>query len=300
MKKINLIFLSLTIVFSLSGCTGGQKNELVKQSVPESEVHQTARPQVTPANNKKVQKNVYLEDKNVGELSEDELMKVIQSFESSINKSSQNAQINMDTWEISNGRDGKKVDVNATKDIVMSAKEGEKVKVKVIEEKQQITAETLKKNIVEIGDCTTEILDQEAGRVKNIQLSIKNIDNKKLKPGEVFSFNNSVGERTSEKGYKVAPIITPGPTGYIRGKEIGGGVCQVSTTIYGAVTKAGLEVLERHEHTKDIHYAPKGSDATVSYPHTDFKFKNSKNKPISINIRISKNTLVCKIFENRN
>ncbi|HHV58836.1 MAG TPA: hypothetical protein GXX49_00785 [Clostridiaceae bacterium] len=122
-----------------------------------------------------------------------------------------------------------------------------------------------------------------ANRAENIKLTTEAINGLILMPGEVFSFNDVVGERTAEKGYKDAHV-------YYAGQIVdgtGGGICQTSSTLYVAVLHAGLEVVERVNHMFTVSYVPLGSDATVSWGWPDFKFKNSTNWPIKIEGRIT-------------
>ncbi len=124
----------------------------------------------------------------------------------------------------------------------------------------------------------------DKNRKTNIILSSLEINELILKPGGVFSFNAVVGERTAEKGYKTARA-------YYLGKVIdgiGGGICQVSSTLYNAALYAGLEIVERRNHTFTVGYVPKGRDATVSYGDPDFKFRNSTNWPLKILTSVSK------------
>jgi len=115
-------------------------------------------------------------------------------------------------------------------------------------------------------------------RASNIALAAKTINGTILLPGEEFSYNKIIGNTTKEKGYKLGGA-------YVGGKVVqayGGGVCQVSTTIYNAVLYANLEIIERHNHSYSVAYVPAGRDATVSYGGKDFKFKNSRTYPIRI------------------
>lgn len=115
-------------------------------------------------------------------------------------------------------------------------------------------------------------------RKYNMQLAIKNIDQLILMPGEEFSFNRVVGPRNAALGYKPAHV-------YIRGRiedGIGGGICQVTTTIYNAVLKADLEVTERRNHSFIVTYVPLGQDATAFYDTTDLRFINSTRWPIKL------------------
>ncbi|EGW36991.1 vanW like family protein [Desulfosporosinus sp. OT] len=121
-------------------------------------------------------------------------------------------------------------------------------------------------------------------RTENIQLAITALDGKLLAPGESFSFNESVGERTVKAGYKEALIIE----GNIFTLGLGGGVCQVSSTLYNAVILAHLEILERHRHSLPVNYVPPGQDATVAFPVLDFKFRNSTDAYLLIRSFVEK------------
>lgn len=116
-------------------------------------------------------------------------------------------------------------------------------------------------------------------RAFNVNRAASSVDGTILMPGEVFSYNDTIGNPSLANGYKVAPV-------YSNGKEstgVGGGVCQVSSTLYSAVLYANLEIVERRNHSLTVGYVPKGQDATVSYGSVDFKFKNNTPYPIKIN-----------------
>ena len=115
-------------------------------------------------------------------------------------------------------------------------------------------------------------------RNTNIQLSAQAISGITVQPGEIFSFNGATGERTAAKGYKEAPAIAGGQSK----DEIGGGVCQTSSTLFNAVARADLEIIERNPHAWPSSYIEKGLDATVNWPGLDFKFRNNTNDPIFI------------------
>ncbi|HHY63620.1 MAG TPA: hypothetical protein GX501_01095 [Clostridiaceae bacterium] len=119
----------------------------------------------------------------------------------------------------------------------------------------------------------------------NIGLAAKSIDGTILMPGEVFSFNDVVGPRTAAKGYRTAHIFVAGRIT----DGTGGGVCQVSTTLYNAVLRADLEVLERHNHMFTVGYVPLGHDAAVSYGYADLVFKNTTGHPLRISAVVSPN-----------
>lgn len=142
----------------------------------------------------------------------------------------------------------------------------------------------------ELGSSTTSFgtgTVNGQNRKFNMQLAIKNIDQLILMPGEEFSFNNVVGPRNAELGYKPAHV-------YIRGRiedGIGGGICQVSTTLYNAVLKADLEVTERRNHSFTVAYVPLGQDATAFYGGTDFRFINSTKWPIKLLSNVTGNKI---------
>lgn len=117
-----------------------------------------------------------------------------------------------------------------------------------------------------------------ANRTTNLRLAANKINGTVLMPGETFSYNTIVGERTIAAGYRNAAIYENGQV--IDG--LGGGICQVSTTLYNSVLKTDLEVVERTNHMFLATYAPGGLDATVAYGSLDFKFKNNRNYPIKI------------------
>jgi vancomycin resistance protein YoaR len=128
----------------------------------------------------------------------------------------------------------------------------------------------------------------DRNRGENIRIASEKIHNTLLGPGEVFSFNDVVGPRTAEAGYQVAHVYTAGEV--VDG--IGGGICQVSSTLYNAVLYAGLETVERWNHVFTVEYVPLGQDATVSYGSVDFKFRNSTAWPIRIEAEVTDTNLV--------
>src|SRR5699024_8549970 len=101
---------------------------------------------------------------------------------------------------------------------------------------------------------------------------------------ETFSFNNVVGKRTKEKGYKKAPVIVKGELA----EDIGGGICQVSSTLFNAVNLQGIEIVERYSHSREVPYVPPGKDATVSWWGPDFVFKNRYSHPVLIRAIVEK------------
>lgn len=143
-----------------------------------------------------------------------------------------------------------------------------------------------------IGRYITSFNAGNQKRTNNIRLAAGAINNHVLFPGETFSFNKVVGKRTKGKGYLKAPVIIRGEFS----EDIGGGICQVSSTLFNAVDNAGLQILQRFTHSRKVPYIPPGRDATVSWYGPDFTFKNKYNQPILIQAKTFSNKLVIKIF----
>ena len=131
----------------------------------------------------------------------------------------------------------------------------------------------------EIASFTTKLLTDDENRETNIDITCSKINNQVVEPGETFSFTKTVGQSTPEKGYEKADIFDANGN---KVKGLGGGNCQVSSTLYNAVLEADLEVVERHPHSEKVYYVPEGKDATVSYGSLDFRFKNNKDYSIKI------------------
>lgn len=248
---------------------------------------------------KKVQNNVYLEDRNVGGLTRRQLQKEIKKIAAKINTPPQDAGYDHVTWEINLGKSGKNVNIQKTIENVMSSKEGERTKLEVIEQKPEISLENIKNNIVTLGIYSSKLLNKAPARVNNIRVASSQLNNLIIGPNEEFSFNSVLGPRTEEKGYMAAPIIINKGNGPENGYGVGGGICQLSSTLYNAVEESGLQVTERHKHSKDIGYVPHGRDATVVYDEADLKFVNTKQYPVMIKTELS-DVLTVRILENKN
>lgn len=135
------------------------------------------------------------------------------------------------------------------------------------------------------------LIDSSAGRTTNVELSCQAINGLIIQPGQVVSFNQVSGPRTKELGYQVAPIfvgqkVVPGR---------GGGVCQTSSTLYNSVLEAGLEVVERHPHSRPVAYVAPERDATVSWGGADLQFRNNQEVPVKILARVWDNYVLCAI-----
>ncbi|WP_373895838.1 VanW family protein [Virgibacillus sp. CBA3643] len=147
-------------------------------------------------------------------------------------------------------------------------------------------------NDQEIGSYVTTFKETNVERSHNIDLASEAINNYVVFPGKTFSFNEIVGERTEEKGYRRAPVIVKGELA----EDIGGGICQVSSTLYNAVDLEGIEIVERYEHSKSVPYVPPGRDATVSWWGPDFVFKNMYNQPVLLRAKAEGGNMVVTVY----
>jgi vancomycin resistance protein YoaR len=143
-----------------------------------------------------------------------------------------------------------------------------------------------------IGRYVTSFNTQNKTRTNNIKIAVNTINNSVIFPGETFSFNKVVGKRTANKGYLRAPIIIKGELS----EDIGGGICQVSTTLFNAVDNAGLQIIQRFSHSRKVPYIRPGRDATVSWYGPDFVFKNNYNQPVLIQAKTLGNKIIIKVF----
>lgn len=135
---------------------------------------------------------------------------------------------------------------------------------------------------VVIAGYFTRLQNSPQGRTTNIILSCASINGTILQPGEVFSFNQTVGARAVNSGYQIAAIFA----GKKVIKGVGGGICQTASTLYNLALEANLQVIERHPHSQRVIYAAPGRDATISWGAADLRFKNTFDFPIKILCRV--------------
>lgn len=147
-----------------------------------------------------------------------------------------------------------------------------------------------------LGSKTTYYNTSVTGRSTNIRLAAEAIDGTVLQQGETFSLNGVVGRRTAAKGYQNAIIFQNGK----QVEGLGGGVCQVSSTVYGAVLYADLQVTERSSHQFQVSYTPVSQDAAVYYGSQDFQFVNDTDNPIKIAADASNGSLTVTIYGTKN
>ena len=158
--------------------------------------------------------------------------------------------------------------------------------------KNTSSIEDVKKNTVLISEFSTISTNNSNGN-NNMRLSMKFINGTVLNPGETFSFNEIVGDSNQpSRGFLPAASI-------LNGKIVmsyGGGICQASTTVYGAAIRANMTILERHNHRYKSSYVPYGEDSAIDYGNLDLKFKNDLGMPVYISATMSGNNLNCKIY----
>ncbi|MCH5185789.1 MAG: VanW family protein [Oscillospiraceae bacterium] len=185
---------------------------------------------------------------------------------------------------------GVELDKDDAHDKVSKIKEGgEPVEIKIIRTMPQITKEMLENKLFNktLASFSTKYSASNVNRSQNLALAASKMNGTVLAPGEVFSYNDVVGKRTAANGFKNAPV-------YENGKSvdgIGGGVCQVSTTLYSAVLYADLKIVSRRNHSLPVAYVPLGQDATVVDDAIDFQFENNTNYPIKIVSSAAKGTI---------
>lgn len=244
-----------------------------------------------------VARNVRLGKEIIGGMSATELKSKLSGIASKTNIEVKDAYLNDKTWSVAKGKNGRALNIEGTVKTALSAKKSEQVKILYDDVKPEVTETQLKAKIKTLARFTTRLLDRSKSRVYNIRLAAKKLDCTIVMPGEEFSFNKTTGSKSKKMGYKDATTIIKTPKGPEHKKAPGGGVCQLSTTIYNAVLKCGFKVTERHEHSDDVHYVPKGKDATVVYSGADLKFVNNRSNPIMIRAYVGKKTVTITILE---
>ena len=147
-----------------------------------------------------------------------------------------------------------------------------------------------------IGEFSTSFKGSSKERIENIRLSSKSLSKNLIMPGQTVSFNDTTGPRSKKAGYKEANIILHGE--FV--PDTGGGVCQTSTTLYNALLRANLTIVERMHHSVPIKYVPLGQDAAVAYGVLDLKFRNDFDYPIYIDSKVTGDRVYIYIYGDKN
>lgn len=195
-----------------------------------------------------------------------------------------NAYYDREKDEIIPDTKGVDIDMVKAEQLWEQAEVLEKISIPITLVDPEITADSLRELLFrdQLGSCETFLWGSTPNRISNIRLACSRFDGMVLLPGEHFSYNAVVGERTEESGFKVAPVYS----GTAHQMGYGGGICQVSSTLYNAVLASDLQVDARTCHSMVVGYLPMGLDATVDWPDTDFAFTNSLDYPIRLSASV--------------
>lgn len=232
-------------------------------------------------------------------LASDEVSRTLTPIVGSVGKAARDAsfKVSKGTVTIVPSQDGLALDAEAFSKTAFAVLTGDGerlVDLPMRRVEPEITTEDAKQMGINerIATYTTDYAPSNKPRVNNIHLLADALDGTLVPPGGVFSFNETIGPRTAEKGYQEANAI-------VNGKlvpQLGGGVCQVGTTIFNTVFFSGLPVVERHNHSLYISHYPKGRDATVSWGGPDFKFRNDTEHWILIATSYTSSTVTISLY----
>jgi len=225
------------------------------------------------------------------------LGQMFKNFDEQLGVKTVDATLNVDPVEglvIVPGTPGEIVDVTALMESL--PKEWEDIEhlqigIAMVAQQPQVNEEDLK-GMGELSSFSTWFNTGEINRSANLRLAARTLNGTMVKPGEIISFNEVIGPRSIETGFNEAMTIVGGK--FVPG--IGGGICQVSTTLYNAVLLAGLTIVERNQHNMAVSYVPLGRDATVSYGSQDFRFQNNTDSPIYIRAVTSGGIITINIY----
>lgn len=193
----------------------------------------------------------------------------------------QEPSIDRETLALTKGVPGSGFDLDRAKQNLKKASYGKVLSLPMEEIAPELSDEEVYFQDV-LGHCETPYSNNPK-RITNLELACKALDGLILEPGQEFSYNDTLGERTAEKGYQPAPAYS----GTTLVDSLGGGICQVSSTLYLASVYAELTILERVNHGYPVHYIPYGMDATVNWGFTDLKMRNDSEFPVKIQAEAS-------------
>ncbi|MET0018090.1 VanW family protein [Oscillibacter sp.] len=204
-----------------------------------------------------------------------------------------NAGYDAATQSILPEKTGAEFDVVQAQSMIASAAPGDTLKIPAVMEYPAVTSEQLKPVLFRdlLGSYTTHV-GGSAARISNVKLASASLNGTVLNSGDIFDYNEVVGQRTIARGYQPAPAYVQGETV----DEIGGGVCQPSSTLYLATLKSNLEIVERYAHRYVPAYIPKGMDATVSWGGPNYRFRNNTDYPVKIQSVYSKGYLTMTLY----
>lgn len=232
--------------------------------------------------------------------SEDKLLEKITHLQTNWNSIPKDAQLLMDGDRIViiPEQDGYALNLEKTVERFGQATYEGRIHVEAVGQvlKPEITSKSLEVIDKLLAVSSTNYSESAINRSHNIVRASNSINGILLKEGDVFSLNHRLGPRLAETGYLIAPIIVQDRIYH----GIGGGICQVASTLYNAVLQADLRVLERHPHTRPVNYVSPGLDATISGDYLDLKFMNNFSTPVYISSEAVKGNLTIRIFGSGN
>lgn len=216
-----------------------------------------------------------------------------------IEREARDASINIDSSiNVTRGENGVKIDREKFKKAIydnLKPSEDVNVEVPIAVVEPGVSSDDLGKINAVIGSYRTTFSSHLKGRNENIRVAANYMNDALLMPGEVFSYNEVTKLKTEKNGYKKATVIVNGEIE----EGLGGGVCQVSSTLYNSVLYSGLEVVQRRPHSIPSNYVDYGRDATVSDNSVDFKFKNNYDFPIYIKTYVGNSSVTVSIYGNQ-
>ncbi len=198
------------------------------------------------------------------------------------------------------GQTGYKLIIDLAAEEIMStlSENRRKIELPVVKTSPKTTLASLKKQNINslLGEFQTTLNPHQTSRNNNIKIASNRIDGTVLTPGSIFSFDKIVGRRNQANGFQAATEIRNGNLA----KGIGGGICQVATTLYNAFMSAGLPTLERHIHSNYIAAYPTGRDASIAEGRYDLKFENNTNSSVLIKVLVDNERLIIRIYGRKN
>lgn len=218
----------------------------------------------------------------------------LQELFNSVHREPQNAVYDPSTKSATESVTGRSFDLENAKKLWDKAQDGEKVTIPIITTEPEVTTEKLNSMLFAtlLSQKSTSLSGSSAARINNITKAAASINGIILNPGEEFSYNQALGQRTKAAGYQSAGAYSGGQVV----QEIGGGICQVSSTLYYCALIANMSITSRTNHYFGVNYLPAGLDATVSWPSPDFKFKNSSAYPIKIAASVAGGSVTVQIY----
>jgi vancomycin resistance protein YoaR len=224
----------------------------------------------------------------------DQEQDVLQSVYDTIYVEPVNAMYDKDTGGATESQRGVSFDMELARQLWEEAQPGDEVFIPFIFTEPEIDADTLLSRLFadKLSSKSTTLSGSSSNRINNVTLAAEALNDTVVNPGETFDYNTCLGQRTTERGYKEAGV-------YVGGKhstDVGGGICQDSSTLYYCALYANLEITVRDNHYFVVSYLPWGLDATVSWGGPDFRFVNNRDYPIKIKAWVSDGYLTVEIW----